>query len=87
MHKLIITCDTCNFFLSLKFRMKNKNFSASRHHSLMLDYQSLYFRKKKGEFDLQAYFKRQINKFKREVAMDIHKVWLMMVIDTCRCED
>ncbi|KAH3824801.1 hypothetical protein DPMN_126654 [Dreissena polymorpha] len=34
----------------------------------------LYKKKKKKGFDLESYFKRQINKFKREVAMDTHKV-------------
>ncbi|XP_052284876.1 DNA repair protein complementing XP-C cells homolog isoform X2 [Dreissena polymorpha] len=44
----------------------------------------LYKKKKKKGFDLESYFKRQINKFKREVAMDTHKVHLLCLLARCQ---
>jgi len=41
--------------------------------------ENIFYRKKRG-FDLQDYFRRQINKFKKEVAMDVHKVMFKALI-------
>ncbi|XP_053377117.1 DNA repair protein complementing XP-C cells-like [Mercenaria mercenaria] len=51
---------------------------------ITLDAPVIYKKRKKGEFDLQAYFRRQINRFKREVAMDIHKVHLLCLLARCQ---
>ncbi|KAL4226611.1 hypothetical protein ACF0H5_014594 [Mactra antiquata] len=48
------------------------------------DLPEIYKKRKRGEFNLEAYFKRQINKFKREVAMDIHKVHLLCLLARCQ---
>ncbi|XP_052779234.1 DNA repair protein complementing XP-C cells-like [Mya arenaria] len=51
---------------------------------IILEAPVLHKKKKKKGFDLETYFRRQINKFKKELAIDIHKVHLMCLLARCQ---
>ena len=41
---------------------------------ITLDAPNIMRKRKKGGFDMEAWFRRQINRYKKETQLDIHKV-------------